>query len=196
MTGKNWKCNKCKNQCEIKSDSDPNSFMNCVKDYTDFKQDKKADVQNKPTNYQAPKEPELMTLQEALNKMDIGDKFLIDDPAWVEIEMFKGENGLRQFRTINDSLTVKISVEIMNKKGEIIPAEPKVLTAEEWIIEKFGNDSDYQKKDFIFSFNGGEKNQWLNHKELRKAAEEFVKHYPKSNYPSFASALANLKLLE
>ncbi len=89
-----------------------------------------------------------------------------------------------------------------SKKRQIIPAEPKVLSAEDMLCHM--DDFDKNHEDDIVKYGeamdqNGQLKQWLNHKELREAAER-CKNSKGSGEMGFANinlfnVLKNLKPL-
>lgn len=123
------------------------------------------------------KQPELMTLQEAHKKADIGDKIYFHGRL-VFTKSEKYEN--RPIILIEQAIEDKWHVE---------KAEPVVLSAEEWILNDNGcsdcktsfpecDGCQFDAKNMVMSFNTGDQNgqlkQWLNHKPLREAVNDFM----------------------
>lgn len=200
-----FKCSECGDGCvmsELDGSGDPD---NCIYNETDrpvkwqeteeyqIIKIKRADfdvylkqandrAKNESADKFKTKEPEMMTLQEAFEKAKKGQR--IEHPT--EASFIKNDTP-PPF-----DLSYKSAIE---KKWQIIPAEPNVLSAEDYIMSKSFPYSEYN--DIREAFKSGDKNgqlkQWINHKELRGAAEQFEKRYPASNDPLFKNALKNLK---
>ena len=137
------------------------------------------------------KNPEKMTLQEAIYKMSPGDIFKPTDGGFSVLEMRKSGSLLNDR---GDNLAM--SADAMKTEGQIIPAGPKVLTFREWFSCFDETKNRTAKEDTKDGFNAGDKNgqlrEWLNHKELREMAENMVKYYPnieKMNIHRLLSAL-------
>jgi hypothetical protein len=116
-----------------------------------------------------PKEPELMTLQEAVGKSKDND--LIKHHSVFGLEFMKKHHE-----------DYKVSVfRAIGRKWQIIPAEPKVLSVDEW--EESVDLDDYSIQGaFETGDQNGQLKQWLNHKELRERVEKFTRlqspHHP------------------
>ena len=115
---------------------------------------------------------ELMTLQEAVLRMEPSD-FLKEGDHGPLIR--KDDNG--EFRYNVDGEHFRIHVDhFVKSRWQIIPAEPKVLSAEEIFI-KVTNNSDpggWTSDDIKYAIKKSAKNQCLNHKELREAVSIWI----------------------
>lgn len=112
-------------------------------------------------------EPELMTFFEALEKAKDGDT----------VQRSTDEGVYYVIKGKVDSQVFSVQF-LMEEKWQIIPAEPKVFSVNEMLEKSFPPDtkmSDYSKGNMKYfgtkMYKKGSEEQWLNHKELRKAAE-------------------------
>jgi len=142
-----------------------------------------------------PRPEKYMTLSEACENANDGDTLI-----------FNNRNQYEYHEGVNFAIGCKAAI---SRKWKIIPAEPKVLTGEQWHDKNYSPDSamadEYNQEHMIHAFYEGDQNgqlkQWLNHKELRKLAESWISSYqnalPKQGLVrEFAEALENLKPLE
>jgi hypothetical protein len=117
-------------------------------------------------------EPELMTLQEAYDKSKYEDK--IRNINWEAIEFIRKKD-------IEDGWRTEFK-ETLLKKWQIIPAEPKVLSAIEVVkqyqktqITNF-SEHGFSLKQAIELVKYAEHNGQLKYKELKEAAEAYIRN--------------------
>ncbi len=88
----------------------------------------------------------------------------------------------------------------------LVPIEDKAMTAEE-SLKEWGGVSVLEhnriKKTYIEAFKAGEKNQWINHGELKKLINEFIECFKDGDKADgyyfenrFREALKNIKPVE
>ena len=148
---------------------------------------------------QEPKQTELMTLQEAIIKSNPGDQI-----HGKGLKFIMKDNGALYYTTEGESqeLACLMKRDFQSNGWIVVPAEPKVLGEKEhWKASSFAPNLDnrgYFKLGHRDGKEDGQLEQWLNHKELRKAVESFVEyfnHLDGSNVVMFRNALKNLKPL-
>ena len=123
-----------------------------------------------------------MTLQEAVYKMSPGDTF---KPIKEGLSVMKMQKS--GFLLNDKGNNLIMSADAMEIEGQIMPAEPKVLTAE----EMYNKELKFHTCSTVNTLRHGEamdKNgqlkQWLGHKELRETVEEFSNFEPEFLCPS------------
>lgn len=152
-------CRKCTNQCTVTMEIKADLPENCLY--------KGGSVEQKWEDLKP--EPELMTLQEAFEKAGSDDVLRCRGFGSAE----------RRNITILGNFPFKIVIE---KCWQIIPAELKLVDAQEFIYNTFDDmknldkddDPEFTYPEMVAAFDGGEENQWLNHKELREAVEKWI----------------------
>ena len=130
-------------------------------------------------------EPELMTLQEAFEKA--GNEDCIYHPEHGGAEM--------RIKKKNFHKNAVFGRVVFSHAWQIIPAEQKVLNAHDYIASQQGLKylKSYREREIAIDwgksgFDHGDKNgqlkEWLNHKELREAVEDFSHCDVKLLWPS------------
>jgi hypothetical protein len=118
------------------------------------------------------KEPELMTLQDAIFKMNPGDSFKSESDGMVYI-MTEDKN----LKEPNHKESIPINPFTLKDQGKIIPVEPKVKSIREIYKDQFPGTP--LEDGCILSFgvkcnDNGRLWEWLNHKPLREAVETLM----------------------
>jgi len=141
----------------------------------------KSNVPNIPKVPPMPEEKsELMTLQEIFEKCNPGDTV-----QGKGLHLIMKDNGALYYKhneAINETPALLVKHDFLKKEWKIIPAEPKVLSADEifnnhpgWTL--YDNDiislNSFESIYKIVDQNGQLK-QWLNHKELREVCQGFI----------------------
>jgi hypothetical protein len=111
------------------------------------------------------KQPELMTLQEAHKKANIGDKITFHGRlAYVKREK-------------NESVVI-LETQANEEEWQVIPAEPVVLSADEWEKSYYAIDQSeplYDSNDLKNGFDAGDKNgQRRRDKEYKEPMKAFI----------------------
>ena len=126
----------------------------------------------------------LMIFQNAIQIMKPRDSFKTNREVLTMIK----HDGMHVFRSNRHAGLVFVEPDLLKTKGQIIPAEPKVLTFREWYFGFDEKKNSRTKQDIEEGFNSGDENgqlrEWLRHKELRKMVEDFNRCDLKLLWPS------------
>lgn len=142
-----------------------------------------------------------MKLREALERAKNGDK--IKRAAW------EGDQHFTKDEVLSHDVNVTLGVnDAISNDWKVIKAEPKVLTPDE-VIKKVllcePHTITRQMMTIHVSYfellaheahQNGQLKEWLNHKELREAAENMVKYYPNIERMNIHNLLGALRKAE
>ena len=130
-------------------------------------------------------EPKLMTLQEASKIIKEGDIFRPEelpqpsDFDWGDFKVVKGDDCDDGLYFESNDKRIQLNTKHFELKGEIIPADPKVLSAEEWFktIQPYPDEQDFGNC-LLDAFYQGDQNGQLKDREktlpLIRAVEKII----------------------
>lgn len=133
-------------------------------------------------------------LQEVIRQMKHGDRFVFSI-AGMNPLFCNGENSFAWKGIHGARFNLFEYLSHCDASGEIIRAEPKILTTTQYMDLALSEPGKWENKDIATAYQQGDKNGWNRTNKLRKAVESYLNMYQgdtRAGHPMLVKALRNL----